>query len=221
MKQKMVVTIGLLIGSIFLFSSAGLAAKDKDKEKTKRQMQEEAKKTAEERAKQIEQLKKTQQLSEHILQQQRLILQQQKNLEETLERTRFHAKVVLEKGEVEADGAISFEFVLTNGSQKSFWIDGRKSFPPNYEIFNEKGKVVFTSQSQKNVASVKKKDLVQLKPGETLTLPKGEVTAPSKPGMYSLSAFYTFADSEEQPSGVWLGTIHAMPVQFRVIEKKN
>ena len=219
MRKRTLGAVGLLIGSVFLVTSAAFAAKD-DREKTKRQLQEEAKKAAEEKSKQIEQLKKNRRISEQIPKQQQQILQQQKSLQEALERTRVQANVVLEKGEVEAGSAIPFEFILTNGSQKTFMIDGRKSSPSGYEILDEKGKVIAKSHLEKGPPP-KKEDLVSLKPGATLTPFKGEAVAPSRPGTYFLRGFHAFGIPTEPVSDVFIGSISALPAEFKIIGKKG
>ena len=221
MKRKMFVMVGLLTASVFIFTSAGLAAKEgKETEKTKRQLQEEAKKTAEERSKQVEQLKKTQELSERIIEQQKRILQQQQSLQDTFERAKVRATVVLDKTEVETGSSFSFEVSLANSSQKTFWVDGRKS-SPSYQIFDEKGKRVAVSKNEKEPVLPAKGDLVPLKPGGSFTGAKREALAPAKPGLYSFEGRSTFLGPKEQMSDVWVGAIFATPVALKVVEKKG
>jgi len=217
MKQKSLVALSVFIGLLFLIASAGLT-EDKARPKTKKELQEEAKKSAEERSKQIEQLEKTQKLSEQIIDQQRVILQQQQALQEVLERTRFQAKLDLEKETVGAGELFPFEFTLTNGSQKTFWVDGRKTVP-GYEILDDKGRVVASSKAQRNVTPAKKDDLVKLGPGESMTL-KGEGAAPAKAGEYAVRGAYTFAGPEKRETReIWFGGIFTTPVRLKVTEK--
>jgi len=219
MRQTRAVLVGALVASLFIPS---FAFGEENEKKTKKELQEEAKKAAEERTKQMDQLKKTQQLSEQILKQQQIIIQQQQNLESMLERTRVQAKAVLPKEVFTVSESFPFDFVLTNASQKTFVVDGRKG-SPGYEIRDEKGNIVSTSKGRVEKSDLKKEGMINFNPKENLTYSTKEAVAPSKPGLYSFRAFHALAtpDGKDLPPNVWFASIHTAPVRMRVVEKKE
>ena len=218
MNSRRTITAGLVVAALVCVASAGLA----EEKKSKKELQDEAKRKAQEQQKQAEQLQKNQEVSKQILEQQQLILRQQQAMRDTIERTRIQAKLTLAHPDVAPDEAIPFELTIMNASQKAFMIDSRRE-TPNYEIRDEKGKVVSSSKGKSAPPEMKKGELVPFNPKDKLSFPKGEVAAPSKPGAYFLTGSYFFRtlQGKEGTPDIWFGSIHSAPVRFTVKEKKG
>ena len=212
--------IGLifLAGVVTLFLCQGAV-----EAKTKRQLEKEKSKEAEEREKQVkksEELLKSEQQQKKLIDIQKTVQQQQQTIQDMIEWTKFPSvQLGLNKKEYVANEPIEAAFSLKNGSGKTFWVDGRL-VAPIYEIRDQKKKAVVVSKRPEYSLPLES-DMRALKPGESLSFPKGEALRVALPGTYTIRASYIFFAPEERQEGIWAGTITAAPVSFTVLPEKK
>jgi len=210
----------LTVGST-LFSLVGVGFAEKERaEKQKEILKEKAKKESEEAAQKAEMDRVRQKQIEEMQMQREKILKEQKGLLETFERNRFASLTVkLPKPVYEVGENIAPEFSIRNGSNRLFYIDGRKSYP-KVEVWDKKGTEISIHQVAQEVAPPQEKDMVLLKPGETFVPPPVTFTV-EKPGSYTMRLVYPLMAPEKKMDGVWFGTINTYSISFKVAEKKG
>ena len=222
-RDKTWVKMGLMFlltvgGTMFSLVGVGLAEKEVA-EKQKEVLKEKAKKAGEEAAQRTEMERARQKQLEEIRIQREKILKEQKGLVETFERNRFVSLAVkLPKSVYEVGEKIAPEFSIRNGSNRLFYIDGRKSYP-KVEVWDKKGTEVSIHQSAQELPLPQEKDMVVLKPGETFVPTPVDFTM-EKPGSYTMRLVYPLMAPEKKMDGVWFGTINTYSIGFKVAEKK-
>ena len=210
----------LLLANLIMVETIPAAERPKgNKEKKLEKAQEEIRKEREK----DETIKKRLELDRHvqqIMQQQQFILEQQRRIEDVLERAKFGTAVaVLSKTSFEPGEQIEVEYVLKNGAAKAFLIDGRK-FSPMFTVTDEKGNTVLSLRKEEKHTPPKKEDLIKLEPKETFVPLKAVPFTLSKPGKYTLVGSYELLWPEEEVPHIWFGTLTTLPTRFEIVEKK-
>lgn len=208
-------------GTCLLFALQGASAeKEKTrKEKIQEEKLEETKRTEEQMRRTEDALKAGVQVQQ-MVDLQATVLQQQRMIQDTLSWIQFpRVGLTLDKEAYLPNEAIVPHFTVTNGSKKTYWIDGRLA-KPVYEVRNAVGDVVFASQSP-DYTLPQEKDLIEIAPGDALRFP--DVTLRLRdPGRYTVRGTYIFfAPEEEEGRAIWAGTLSTFPVPFEVAPKES
>ena len=214
------IVIAWMVGTALLFLPQTVFS-----EKTKKELQEEKMKEAKvasEKERKAQEALEAEQQHRKIIDLHRTIRDQQQALQDTMERTKFpNVQLTIDKQEYLLKETIIPTFTFRNGSKKAFWIDGRL-VAPIYEIRDKQGKVVFVSKQPIYTLPLKK-DLLKLKPGQTIQFPRGEEVRMDKPGTYTIrgSCIFFAPVQEEEVRDLWTGTILTNPIVFTVLPEKR
>ena len=222
MRYQRAACIGLALTVLWIhFSWAETkTATQKNTKKESKKIEEAVRKKQIEKEKELKAAQEKEKQIEHLTAQQQFVEEHNKRVQETMDRAQF-AKAVLRlpKDSFKVDEKIDVVYVLKNGANRGYWIDGRK-FSPTYTIKDAKGNTVLTVGKAELHLPPKKTDLILLKSGEAFEPAKVSAFSLSKPGDYILTGNYALLRPEEENPTVWYGVITPSRALQIVEEKK-
>ena len=207
---------------VFLFTLPAKAetASGKKSDEKKQKIEEATRKEQAEKEKELKRLREREEQVERLTKQQQFIEEHNRRLRDTIDRTQFGMGVLLlKKDAFEVNEKIDVDYVIKNGSKRTFLIDGRK-FLPTYVVKDEKGNAVLTLQKTEKHSPPKKKDLTALAPGKIFELKHLEPFSLPKPGTYTLVGTYTLPQPAKENPDVWYGTI-IVSRRLEIVEEKK